>query len=61
MLRSQEEMNTYNANLELVIDRKNLFRDAYDQIMNKSPLDLKRRLHIRYKEEEGLDIGGLLR
>jgi len=29
--------------------------------MNKTPQELKKRLKILYKDEEGVDAGGLLR
>jgi len=54
-------MIIYNAKLEIVIERKSIFYDAYEQIMDKSPQELKRRLNIKYKREEGIDAGGLLR
>jgi len=60
-LRNRHAMNVFNKNLELIIDRKYLFIDAYEQIMNKNPYELKNRLSIKYKGEEGLDAGGLLR
>jgi len=54
-------MSRYNTNLEIVIDRKKLFYNAYDQIMNKNPFVLKKTLNIKYNEEEGIDFGGILR
>ena len=54
-------MYIYNPNLEIFINRKTLFYDAYYQFMNKSPQELKRRLYIKYIGEEGVDAGGLLR
>jgi len=60
-LRSREIMSTYSSKLELFIDRKTLFSDAYDQIMNKEYYELKKRLCIKYIGEEGIDAGGLLR
>jgi len=54
-------MKIYNDDLEIFIDRKSLFYDAYEQIMNRSIYQLKKRLHIRYIGEEGIDEGGLLR
>jgi len=54
-------MNINDTDLKIFINRKSLFYDAYDQIMNKSPHDLKNRLRIIYKEEKGMDAGGLLR
>jgi len=61
MFRNQYSLNPYNLNLNIYINRKSLFYDAYYQIMRKSPLELKSRLRIKYKGEEGLDAGGLLR
>ncbi|ORX86582.1 HECT-domain-containing protein [Anaeromyces robustus] len=50
-----------NIETEILIHRKNLFNDAYDSIMNRSPNQLKNRLRIKYIGEEGIDTGGLLR
>ena len=49
LFRNQYKMNMYNADLEIFINRKNLFYDTYDQIMNKTPFELKKKLHIKYK------------
>jgi len=54
-------MNMHNADLEITINRKNLFYDTYDQIINKTPLELKKKLYIKYKREEGIDAGGLMK
>jgi len=54
-------MNIFKTNLIISVDRKNIFYDTYYQIMNKSPLELKKKLIIKFKEEEGIDFGGLLR
>jgi len=43
------------------IDRNDIFRNAFNSIMTKSPQKLKRKLIIEYKGEEGIDEGGLLR
>ena len=51
-------MNSYTI---IEIDRNNIFRDAFYGIMTKSPQELKNRLTIIYKDEEGMDAGGLLR
>ena len=48
-------------NEKILINRKSLFFDAYDQIMSRRPYELMRGLSIKYKEEEGIDSGGLLR
>jgi len=54
-------MRVIDANTPLTINRNNLYYDAYSNIMKKSPYDLKKRLHIHYLGEKGIDAGGLLR
>jgi len=60
-LRSLNKMNILDSTTVISINRSNLFGDAYNAIMSKSPQDLKKRLKIRYIGEEGIDAGGLLR
>ena len=60
-LRSLNVMKSLDDYTLLEIDRNNLFRDAFNGIMNKSAQELKKRLIIIYKGEEGVDAGGLLR
>jgi len=45
-------INTYTV---ILVDRKYLFRDAFNGIMNKSSKELKRKLKIEYKKEKGID------
>jgi len=45
----------------IYINRKSLFYEAYNQIMNKTIYELKKGFGIKYLEEEGVDSGGLLR
>jgi len=52
--------NSYTF-LEIELERNDIFRDAFYIIMTKSPQELKKRPIIRYKGEEGVDAGGLLR
>jgi len=60
-------MNIYNIssifgpNLNIYIDRKSLFYDAHNEIMNKSVYELKKGFNIKYMGEIGVDCGGLLR
>jgi len=54
-------MKVINADTNFEIKRDELFNNAYYQIMNKSPEELKKRLRIKYIGEEGKDAGGLLR
>jgi len=60
-LRSMNEMKVTEANTMLFINRDNLFHDAFNSIMSKSPEELKKRLRVEYVGESGLDAGGLLR
>jgi len=59
--RNRNIMTIENKKLKIFINRRNLFFDAYNQIIHKSPQDLKKKLFIIYKGEEGVDAGGLLR
>ncbi|ORX62479.1 HECT-domain-containing protein [Anaeromyces robustus] len=60
--RSQNDMKMINnSETRIIINRNNLFNDAFTKIMNKSPEELKKLLRIKYKDEEGIDAGGLLR
>jgi len=54
-------MGINDLKLYISINRKSLFYDAYDQIINESPYELKKKLRIKYIEESGIDAGGLLR
>eukprot|EP00833_Pecoramyces_ruminatium_P008616 jgi/Orpsp1_1/1182648/evm.model.c7180000082111.1 len=60
-LRLKREMKIFNGNTSIFVNRKSIFNDAFNCVMNKSPVDLKRRLKITYQNEEGIDAGGLLR
>jgi hypothetical protein len=60
-LRSQKNMEIGNSETQIYINRANLFNDAFDNIMNKSPIELKNRIKIIYAGETGVDAGGLLR
>lgn len=49
------------TNTELVIEvhRDNILVDSLNQLMQASPADLKKRLHVKFVGEEGLDHGGV--
>eukprot|EP00049_Salpingoeca_infusionum_P010474 m.180003 g.180003 ORF g.180003 m.180003 type:complete len:510 (+) comp14651_c3_seq1:981-2510(+) len=47
--------------VRLNISRDNLFNDSYQQLMNKSAQDLRGRLDVHFRGEEGIDAGGLTR
>jgi len=60
-LRSLNDMNFKNSNLIIEVDRNDIFKDAFNGIMIKSSEELKKRLRIVFKGEDGVDAGGLLR
>ncbi|KAK0048262.1 NEDD4-like E3 ubiquitin-protein ligase WWP1 [Biomphalaria pfeifferi] len=53
--------NTLPGHVKITVSRDNLFEDSFAQIMRLQPFDLRRRLYIIFKGEEGLDYGGLAR
>ncbi|KAH9487763.1 WW domain containing E3 ubiquitin protein ligase 1 [Bulinus truncatus] len=53
--------NTLPGHVKITVSRENLFEDSFAQIMRLQPFDLRRRLYIIFKGEEGLDYGGLAR
>lgn len=59
--RSQPPLQAQRGNCVLKIRRNHIFEDSYDEIMKKSPEDLKRKLVIQFDGEEGLDYGGVSR
>jgi hypothetical protein len=50
-----------HGSLRLSIRRKNVFEDAYHQLRLRNSDEMKGRLHISFKNEEGVDAGGLTR
>lgn len=59
--RSQPAQRTATGDCRLVVRRELLFEDAYAQIMGRMPSDLRKRLLITFRGEEGLDYGGVSR
>jgi hypothetical protein len=47
--------------IELTIRRSEIFPDSYNQLISKSPAELKGKLRIKFKDEEGYDAGGVAR
>ena len=47
--------------MKITVSRGNIFEDSFTQILNLQPYDLRRRLYITFKGEEGLDYGGVAR
>ncbi|AGO11718.1 AaceriADL055Cp [[Ashbya] aceris (nom. inval.)] len=59
--RSQPSLRILPGQCHIRVRRKNIFEDAYQEIMRQSPDDLKKRLMIKFDGEEGLDYGGVSR
>ncbi|KAI6219536.1 Transcription factor BTF3 [Aphelenchoides fujianensis] len=47
--------------VKITVSRGNLFEDSFQEIMRKNAVDLRRRLYIQFKGEDGLDYGGIAR
>ncbi|GAA6036986.1 hypothetical protein JCM8097_005492 [Rhodosporidiobolus ruineniae] len=45
----------------IIVRRASFFKDAFSEVMRQSPEDLKRRLCVTFKGEEGVDFGGISR
>ncbi|BAO42260.1 e3 ubiquitin-protein ligase RSP5 [Kluyveromyces marxianus] len=59
--RSQPALRILPGQCHIRVRRKNIFEDAYQEIMRQTPEDLKKRLMIKFDGEEGLDYGGVSR
>ncbi|CAJ0962896.1 unnamed protein product, partial [Mesorhabditis belari] len=47
--------------VKITVSRGTVFEDSFQEIMRKNPVDLRRRLYIQFRGEEGLDYGGVAR
>ncbi|KAJ3358988.1 hypothetical protein HDU91_005054 [Kappamyces sp. JEL0680] len=59
--RSQALVRPIPGQVHLVIRRENIFEDSFTELMRYPPVELKKRLMIKFQGEEGLDYGGLSR
>jgi hypothetical protein len=50
-----------HGSLRLSIRRKHVFEDAYHQLSPRTAEEMRGRLHITFRNEEGVDAGGLSR
>ncbi|XP_039619355.1 NEDD4-like E3 ubiquitin-protein ligase WWP2 isoform X1 [Polypterus senegalus] len=53
--------NALPSHVKISVSRLTLFEDSFQQIMNMKAYDLRRRLYIIMRGEEGLDYGGIAR
>ncbi|XP_037311856.2 NEDD4-like E3 ubiquitin-protein ligase WWP1 [Pungitius pungitius] len=55
------QSNALPSHVKITVSRQTLFEDSFQQIMALKPYDLRRRLYVIFRGEEGLDYGGLAR
>ncbi|KAK3734003.1 hypothetical protein QZH41_009848 [Actinostola sp. cb2023] len=55
------QANALPSHVKITVNRNNLFEDSFQQVMRYQAHDLRRRLYIIFKGEEGLDYGGVAR
>ncbi|KAF7490754.1 E3 ubiquitin-protein ligase Su(dx) [Sarcoptes scabiei] len=53
--------NALPSHIKIQVSRNNIFEDSFHAIMRVPPHELRRRLFITFKGEEGLDYGGIAR
>ncbi|XP_071958251.1 E3 ubiquitin-protein ligase Su(dx)-like [Antedon mediterranea] len=55
------QSNSLPSHVKISVSRNTLFEDSFHQIMRLHAYDLRRRLYIIFRGEEGLDYGGVAR
>jgi len=55
------QSNSLPSHVKINVGRSSIFEDSYQQIMHLQAYDLRRRLYITFRGEEGLDYGGVAR
>lgn len=53
--------NSENSHIKVTVGRNTIFEDSYHQVTRLPPHELRRRLFITFRGEEGLDYGGVAR
>mmetsp|Transcript_9044 Transcript_9044/g.11092 ORF Transcript_9044/g.11092 Transcript_9044/m.11092 type:complete len:4662 (-) Transcript_9044:66-14051(-) len=59
--RLRQHASRRHGSLRLSIRRKHVFEDAFHQLRLRNAEEMRGRLHITFKNEEGVDAGGLSR
>ena len=59
--RLRQSVQRTHGSLRLNVSRQNVFQDSFQQLRFKSTTEMRRRLAITFRGEEGLDAGGLTR
>lgn len=55
------QSNALPNHIKITLSRQTLFDDSYQQIMKLPPYELRKRLYIIFRGEDGLDYGGVSR
>ena len=55
------QSNALPNHIKLSVQRQTLFEDSFHQLMRLPAYELRRRLYIIFRGEEGLDYGGVAR
>ncbi|XP_053625503.1 E3 ubiquitin-protein ligase Su(dx) [Plodia interpunctella] len=55
------QSNALPNHIKITLSRQTLFEDSYHQIMRLPPYELRKRLYIIFRGEDGLDYGGVSR
>ena len=59
--RLRQQAARRHGSLRLLISRKSVFEDAYHQLQPRNADEMRGRLHITFRDEAGVDAGGLSR
>jgi E3 ubiquitin-protein ligase HUWE1 len=59
--RLRQHASRRHGSLRLSIRRKSVFEDAYHQLQPRNADEMRGRLHVTFRNEEGVDAGGLSR
>lgn len=59
--RLRQYASRRHGNIRLHISRKTVFEEAYHQLRLRNADEMRGRLHITFRDEEGIDAGGLSR
>ncbi|VVC44025.1 E3 ubiquitin-protein ligase, SMURF1 type,WW domain,C2 domain,HECT domain [Cinara cedri] len=55
------QSNAISSHVKITVSRQTLFEDSYHQIMRSPAYEMRKRLYIVFRGEEGLDYGGVSR
>lgn len=59
--RLRQQASRRHGSLRLLIRRRHVFEDAYHQLRLRNADEMRGRLHITFRNEDGVDAGGLSR